>query len=268
MYNGIEKIKMVIDYIEENITEEPDCSEMATKMNLSVYEFRRIFAFLVGCPISEYIRRRKLSLAALEIMNNDKVEISKLSEKYGYANQSAFTRAFCEQHGVSPTACLQDGVEVNLFTRPEFKLDISGRENIPFKIVKTEAFYIDGYTACSTITDSCCCEDVWNGFYENEIDKKLCTDKIYAAYFNDDNNVKCCIGKISEEGQKIGASRWACFKMDTVDDDIVNKQYSKIIYEWLPSANMKRNENLPVIEIYPFDMSEDSFEWEIRIPLE
>ena len=63
-------------------------------------------------------------------------------------------------------------------------------------------------------------------------------------------------------------SRWACFKADTVDDDIINEKYSKIIYEWLPSANLKINNDLPTIEVYPYDMSEDGFEWEIRIPIE
>ena len=56
--------------------------------------------------------------------------------------------------------------------------------------------------------------------------------------------------------------------MNTTDDAIVNEAYSKIIYEWLPSANLKRNEKLPTLEVYPFDMSEDGFEWEIRIPIE
>ena len=161
MYSGIENITTKLDY-----------SAMAASMNLSVYEFRRIFSFVVGCPVSEYIRKRKLSLAALEIMNTNKVDMLKISEKYGYSNQSAFTRAFCEQHGVSPTACLH-GEEVNLFTRPEFELSISGRENIPFRIVKAETFYICGYTAYSPITDSCCCEDVWNAFMRRRSTRPL-----------------------------------------------------------------------------------------------
>lgn len=268
MYSGIQKIENAIDYIEANITEELDYTAMASKMALSVYEFRRIFSFLVGCPISEYIRKRKLSLAALEIMTSDKVDILQISEKYGYSNQSAFTRAFSEQHGISPTACLREKVEINLFTRPKFALKIYGGENVPFTIVKTEDFYIHGYSAVSAITDSCCCENVWNDFYKNGIDQTLCSDKIYASYCNEGGNVKCCIGEISSEGQMIPASRWACFKINTVDDDIVNERYSKIIYEWLPSANMKRNDSIPTLEVYPFDMSEDGFEWEIRIPIE
>lgn len=62
MYAGLQKIKEVIDYIEKNITSDLDCNVLAAKMGLSVYEFRRIFSFIIGCPISEYIRKRRLSL--------------------------------------------------------------------------------------------------------------------------------------------------------------------------------------------------------------
>lgn len=267
MYNGIEKINKVIDYIESNLTDNLDCRILAEKMNISVYEFRRIFSFVVGCPISEYIRKRKLSLAALEIMSGEKVDILSISEKYGYANQSAFTRAFCEQHGVSPTTCLKEKAAINLFTRPQFNLTVSGRESISLQIVKTDDFYINGFVGTSNINDTCCCENVWNAFYESGFDKKLNTDTIYVSYSNKDSDVICCIGEKSATGEKIPASKWACFKMNSVDDDVVNEMYSKILYEWLPSANIECNKNIPTIEVYPFDMSEDNFEWEIRIPI-
>ena len=268
MYSGIHKIDEVIDYIEDNITAELDCKAMAMKMNLSVYEFRRIFSFVVGCPISEYIRKRRLSLAAVEIMMSDRANIQKISEKYGYSNQSAFTRAFSEQHGFSPSACMSDKPELNLFTRPKFSVRISGRESVPFKLIRDEAFFIKGFEGISPITDSCCCEEVWNSFYESGSDKTLHTDKLYVSYSNQGENVNCCIGERGNEGQKIPEAVWASFVMNTVDDTVVNEAYSKIIYEWLPSANLNRNKNIPTIEVYPFDMSEDGFEWEIRIPLE
>jgi len=268
MYNGIEKIEAVIGYIETHITEELDYDILASKMQLSVYEFRRIFSFIVGCPISEYIRKRRLSLAATEIITKDNVNLQEISDKYGYSNQSAFTRAFHEQHRISPSACMQDNPSINLFTCPKFSVRISGRENVSFKIINTDTFFIKGFTGLSPITDSCCCEDVWNEFYESGVDKNLCTDKLYVSYQNQGNGVHCCIGEKSDAGQKIPSSRWACFKMNTIDDDIVNETYSKIIYEWLPSANLKRNENIPTVEVYPYDMSEEGFEWEIRIPIE
>lgn len=268
MYNGIQKINTVIDYIEANINDTLDYTAMAAEMNLSVYEFRRIFSFVVGCPISEYVRKRKLSRAALEIMESEKVDILAISEKYGYSNQSAFTRAFCEQHGISPTACLYDECEINLFTRPKFELSISGREDIPLKVIKAEDYFINGFCGVSNITDSCCCENVWNDFYESGIDKAIKADRIYVSYQNQGENVMCCIGEKGNEGQRIVASRWACFKLNTVDDDIVNEKYSKILYEWLPSVNLKRREGVPIVEVFPIDMSQDGFEWEIRIPIE
>ena len=278
MYNGIHKIEEVIEYIEENITEELDCKVLASRMNLFVYEFRRIFSFIVGCPISEYIRKRRLSLAACEIMTSEKVDMLDICEKYGYTSQSAFIKAFGEQHGVSPTACLKEERAINLFTRPKFQLSVSGRESVPFKIIRSEEFYIQGFRAISQITDSCCCENVWSTFYEKEIDQALMEkgmdEKLFVAYQNKDSNVACTIGaEIKEHVDdeldfvKIPASRFACFKMNTVDDDIVNEKYSQILYELLPSANLKRREDVPTVEVYPFDMSEDGFEWEIRIPV-
>lgn len=268
LYNGIQKIEDVIDYIESYLSAELDYNVMAMKMNLSVYEFRRIFSFVVGCPVSEYIRKRRLSLAAIEIMTNDDVSLQKLSEKYGYSNQSSFTRAFYEQHGVSPSAYMHDKPSINLFTRPKFSVNISGRENVPFTIIKTDAFFISGFSDVSPITDSCCCEKVWNSFYESGADKNLCTDKIYVSYHNQGDNVRCCIVQKGNDGQKIPQSKWACFKAYTVDDDVINETYGKIIYDWLPSANLTRKENFPTVEVYPFDMSKDDFEWEIRIPIE
>lgn len=268
MYSGIKKIEEVLEYIEKNITSDIECDVLSQKMNLSVYEFRRIFSFIIGCPISEYIRKRRLSLAACEIMTSDKIDILNLSEKYGYASQAAFTKAFKEYHGCTPTEYLKQSCDIKLFTVPKLEVSISNRETIPFNIIKEPDFFISGHSGVSTITDSCCCENVWSAFYENEIDKTLSTDEIYASYHNQGNDVNCCIGEKSDEGQKIPASRWACFKINTTDDDAINEVYSKIIYEWLPSANLKRNENMPTVEVYPFNMDEDGFWWEIRIPIE
>ena len=303
MYIGLQKIKDVIDYIEDNITADLDCKTLSLKMGLSVYEFRRIFSFVIGCPISEYIRKRRLSLAALELIKDKPTDILTLAEKYGYSSQSAFTKAFGEYHGVAPTVLLKEKAEIKLFTVPKFEINISSGEYVDFSIFarayvylklghcekfeinissgeyvdfsirKSDGFYINGFSEVSVITDSCCCESVWNGFYESGADKKLNTEKLYVAYRNSNENVLCTIGEKSAradgamQSEKIPGSLWACFKLNTVEDDPVNKVYGKILYEWLPSANLKRNEDIPTVEVYPFDMSEDGFEWEICVPV-
>ncbi|MBE6695365.1 MAG: helix-turn-helix transcriptional regulator [Ruminococcaceae bacterium] len=108
MYSGIQKIEEIIDYIENHLTSEIDCEELALRMTLSVYEFRRIFSFIVGVPISEYIRKRKLSLAACDIITNPRASIHEISKKYGYSTLASFSKAL-----TSITVFLQPFVKKN-----------------------------------------------------------------------------------------------------------------------------------------------------------
>lgn len=273
MFEGLQKIKDVLEHIEENITSDLDYKVLASKMGLSVYEFRRIFSFVIGLPIAEYIRKRRLSLAAFEITKNEQVDMLKLSEKYGYSSQSAFSKAFSEYHGIAPTVLMKEKRGVRLLTVPKFDLKINASENINFSVLKREKFYIQGFSRVSSITDSCCCENVWNSFYDSGADKKIDSDRIFVSYKNEGENVLCTIGSLADELQKelpfeeIPESLWACFRLNTVDDEIVNEFYSKILYQWLPSANLVKNDSIPIVEVYPRDMSKDGFEWEIWMPI-
>lgn len=273
MFEGLQKIKDVLEHIEENITSDLDYKVLASKMGLSVYEFRRIFSFVIGLPIAEYIRKRRLSLAAFEITKNKQVDMLKLSEKYGYSSQSAFSKAFSEYHGIAPTVLMKEKRDVRLLTVPKFDLKINASENINFSVIKREKFYIQGFSGVSSITDSCCCENVWNSFYDSGADKKIDSDRIFVSYKNEGENVLCTIGSLADElhrefpFEEIPESLWACFRLNTVDDEIVNEFYSKILYQWLPSANLVKNDSIPIVEVYPRDMSEDGFEWEIWMPI-
>ena len=274
MYNGIQKIDEIINDIENNITSDIDYEALASKMTLSVYEFRRIFAFVVGTPISEYVRKRRLSLAACDLMTNPKASIQEISEKYGYSTLAAFSKAFSEYHGFPPTVCQRGNCEITLFSKPKFELRIQNVDEHSFGILSDTAFTIQGYCAFSEHTDTCCCEQVWNDFYNVGKDKELSEDKIFASYRNEQGMVKCCIGERVESAEAtmdadiIPESRWLCVKMNTTDDDIVNQKYNALLCDLLPSTNMRRRPDMPTVEVYPRDMSEEGFEWEIRIPIE
>ena len=272
MYSGIQRIEEVISEIEDRITENIDLSALAARMRVSLYEFRRIFSFIVGCPLSEYIRKRRLSLAALELSADKKCSIQAISEKYGYSTESAFSKAFREQHGVPPTVCRDGGCRIELFTRPKLELSVKGGSSVPLTVIRESAFYVRGTTRISPHTDTCCCDEVWRKFYDEGEDKSIRGDRIYASYRDLGGEIACVIGEgcpVSgkEEDGVIPESSWACFSLRTVDDDEVNKKYGEILYEVLPSARLERDEQLPIIEIFPLDMSNDGFEWEIRIPI-
>ena len=117
-------MEKIIEYIECNITSEIDYEALASQMTLSVYEFRRIFAFVVGCPLSEYVRKRRLSLAACDLMTSANATVQEISEKYGYSTLSAFSKAFSEYHGFSPTACQKGECKISLFSKPKFEFHI------------------------------------------------------------------------------------------------------------------------------------------------
>lgn len=99
----IELLNSAINYIEAHITEEPDYDQLAKIACCSTYHFQRMFAYMAGVPLSEYIRRRKMSLAAVDLQGSDE-KIVDLALKYGYASPTAFNRAFQSIHGIAPSA--------------------------------------------------------------------------------------------------------------------------------------------------------------------
>jgi AraC-like DNA-binding protein/SAM-dependent methyltransferase len=109
-----------IEYIEDNLSCDIDYCVAAKIMNCSEWEFRRIFSFLAQIPVSEYIRRRRLDLAAIDIKKGEK--IIDVAIRYGYESQTAFSRAFSRFHGVAPSLARDEWVAIKTFPRLSFKL--------------------------------------------------------------------------------------------------------------------------------------------------
>jgi AraC-like DNA-binding protein/SAM-dependent methyltransferase len=89
-------------------------------MNCSEWEFRRIFSFIAQIPLSEYIRRRRLTVAVTDIQRGER--IIDIAQRYGYESQAAFSRAFSQMHGFAPSLARDNGVAPRTFPRLAFKL--------------------------------------------------------------------------------------------------------------------------------------------------
>lgn len=100
--DALKQMNLAMNYIEANLTDEIDFEKVARLACCSEYHFKRMFSFLSGFTLSEYIRRRKLTLAALELHNSN-IKVIDLAIKYGYDSPDSFTRAFQALHGVTPT---------------------------------------------------------------------------------------------------------------------------------------------------------------------
>jgi len=91
--DSLKEMNEALNYIEENLDGEVDFKKVARLALCSEYHFQRMFSFLAGVSLSEYIRRRRLTLAAFEL-NNSNIRIIDLAVKYGYKSADSFTRAF------------------------------------------------------------------------------------------------------------------------------------------------------------------------------
>lgn len=139
----IDRLNMAMRYIEEHIAEEPSFEHAAKVACCSVYHFQRMFAYMAGVPLSEYIRRRRMSLAVADLQGGDE-KVVDIALKYGYASPTAFNRAFQSIHGVAPSLAKEPGIMLKSFPAISFKLMIKGVEEMDYRIEKKEAFRIVG----------------------------------------------------------------------------------------------------------------------------
>lgn len=112
-------MNQAMDYVENNLTEAIDYSFAAQYVGCSEWEFRRMFSFLTQMPLSEYVRRRRLTEAVKDIQNGEK--LIEVAQKYGYDSQAAFSRAFKQQHGITPSQARHKGTALKAYPRLIFK---------------------------------------------------------------------------------------------------------------------------------------------------
>lgn len=141
--DAVAQLNMAMQYIEENLMNEVDSQELSQIAYCSEYHFRRMFSFLAGMPLSEYIRRRRLSLAAT-ILKNSEEKIIDLALRMGYNSPDAFAKAFQNMHGVSPSQVRKSNVTLKAFPPMTFRLTIQGGNEMDYQIVEKEAFLIAG----------------------------------------------------------------------------------------------------------------------------
>ncbi len=129
--------------IEKNLCEDINYEEIAKSMGLSVFNFQRLFSFLTGIPIAEYIRCRRMTLAGFDIQKSN-VKIIDIALKYRYESHSSFSRAFQLFHGVTPTDVRNKGKEIRIYAPILLNIAIQKNDFINFKIEKTESYQLFG----------------------------------------------------------------------------------------------------------------------------
>ena len=139
----IKRLNESIGYIEEHLTGEIDLNQLGRIACCSSWHFQRMFTYMAGIPLSEYIRRRKMALAAVDLQGKS-MKVIDVAGKYGYSSPTAFNRAFQSVHGIAPSALKKDGVSVKSFPPIVFKITVKGVKEMNYRIETKEAFRIVG----------------------------------------------------------------------------------------------------------------------------
>lgn len=140
----ITHLNQAMEDLEAHLTEEPDWERLARIACCSSYHFQRMFTYMAGVSLSEYLRRRRMSLAAVDLQNGGRVLDVALG--YGYTSPTAFSRAFQGIHGVTPSAA-QEGAPVKSYPPIRFHMTVTGGQELQYRIERREAFRIVGLAA-------------------------------------------------------------------------------------------------------------------------
>jgi AraC family transcriptional regulator len=282
LMDWLKRMNRAMDYVENNLMNEIDMSIVAQMACTSTYNFQKMFSFITEISLVEYIRRRRLTLAAFEIQSSD-VKIIDVALKYGYESPVSFTRAFQALHGIVPSLARSGGVKLKAYPRISFQISIKGESEMEYRIEKKEAFDIFGietisssigdkkYQSPSQLWKKCQKDGEYERLFTNSgelpsfITQDLC--KIHGAvnYRKTDENtfpyMLCCfVGKnsnikgyniahIPEQTYAIFPSKK--FKWEEIGE-VRNALEKRFYSEWLPTSNYEKIEGAE-FEIYGGD---------------
>ncbi|NLU66986.1 AraC family transcriptional regulator [Streptomyces sp. HNM0574] len=139
----LEWLNLAMEYIEEHLGEPLDAAEAARIAVTSEYHFRRMFSALAGIPLSEYVRRRRLTLAGAEVLAGERTLLD-VAVRYGYGSGEAFARAFRALHGIGPGAARRTGAALYSQPRMSFRLIVEGSSSMRYRIVERDGFRMVG----------------------------------------------------------------------------------------------------------------------------
>lgn len=275
-------------YIEDNLTNEIDFKVVARIANCSEYHFTRMFSFLAGITLSEYIRRRRLSLAAFELTNSN-IKIIDIAIKYEYNSPDSFTRAFQNFHGVTPSEARKNGQQLKAFPPMTFHLTIKGGNEMNYRIEEKRGFNIVGIMKRVPIIfegENPEITAMWKSLTMEKIGqlKKLSNVEPIGIIQASTNFSE---GRMEGKGvldQYIGvattqecpenfsklevpALTWAIFESTGPFPTLLQETWGRIYSEWFPSSNYQVAEGPEILSIKTKDLTSPSVTSEIWIPV-
>ena len=233
----------MINYIEENLTEDINYKKLAKIVGVSEYSLQRIFVFLTGISISEYIRKRRLSKAYEELKQKN-IKIIDIAIKYNYDSPISFSRAFKKEFNITPKECKSNNKSYKIFPIIKFNNNENYAElNYEIKDIDDIEIYCKK-TVSKTHEDSLYnIRKLYNEIKESGLHKKFNDIGQYAVSIVKENkyiySVGCKIKYDNTEKIIIPKGQYAIFNVGSRNQKDIVKIYKMIYSSWLPSINYK-----------------------------
>lgn len=276
----VERLNQTINYIEEHLAKEISYDELAQIACCSTYHFQRMFTYMAGISLSEYIRRRRMSLAAQDICNGDK-KIIDVGLKYGYTSPTAFNRAFQSIHGVAPSAIKKEGTMMKVYPPISFKVTVKGVAEMNYRIEEKVEFRVIGISEPldkNIENNFKAVPQMWQKAAMDGTIAKLASmmnrqpmGLLGVSVCNNDEEWRYFIAVSSSESVDktleeyiVPASTWAIFTGAGTSQSIQELE-QRIITEWLPSSGYEYA-NAPDIEVY-LNPDPNNAQYEVWIPV-
>lgn len=273
----LENMKNAIDYIEDHLDGKIEYDKVAQVALCSQYHFQRMFAFLIGVPLSEYIRRRRLTLAAFEIQKSN-AKIIDIALKYGYSSPDAFTRAFVEVHKVTPSKAREKGISLKAYPRVTFSLSLKGVIEMNYRIEEKKAFRIVGVKErLSQMTLGEGVGRMWSETPQETMAQIASLGAEYVGVYSgmyEDNTTDYYIATITEKEcpdnlckLDLPAMTWAVFEITGPMPTAMSEVWGRIFSEWFPTSGYEHAQ-APEVEWYSQgNLQADDYKSEIWIPV-
>jgi AraC family transcriptional regulator len=142
----ISALNRLVDLVEEHLGAEFDVGRLAAALGTTEYHLRRMFSSLAGMPLSEYVRRRRMTVAAADVVRGED-DLLSIAVRYGYGSAEAFGRAFRAVHGAGPGEVRRDGGPLRTQPQLRFRLTVEGSIPMDTRIVDRPAFRLVGHAA-------------------------------------------------------------------------------------------------------------------------
>jgi AraC family transcriptional regulator len=283
----LKQFNLAMQYIEAHLADDIDFQQVARLACCSEYHFRRVFSYLAGLSLPDYIRQRRLSQAVVDLQQGH-LRVIDVAVKYGYGSADAFTRAFQSLHGVTPAQVKEGGVSVRTFSPITFQLSISGGVVMDYRLVEKPAFNIVGvhkrvpliYRGVNPEISA-----MWESLSEEDI---AALDALSNMEPHGVLNATVTLDDMRTEGDvidnyigvattaqvpehwarlEVAPSTWVVFTSKGAFPEALQTLWGRIYAEWMVSSGWELNHGPSLVLTVSEDFDDPEFHCEIWVPI-